>query len=164
MDERTREVEEKWEKEFKSDWDEHTRMAEQYCGRSLVATLEVLCRIYYFQACRTRIKELEVGVDKLTLSKQDAEGQLNILRPEYCKLQERVKELEYIMTSDPDHWDSAYVKWAMEESENKVRGLVEGIKKHKKVMEDHGLLDDSGKYFTTKADNELYKIIEKEEK
>ena len=85
----------------------------------------------YINALEFHIKELEVEVDKLTLSKQDAEGQLNILRPEYCKLQER------------------------------VRGLVGGIEKHKKVMEDHGLLDDSGKYFTTKADNELYKLIKK---
>ena len=63
MDEKMREIEGKWEEEFKSDWDKLKQKAEQFCSRDLdVVTIEALCKIYYFQACRERqkrIKELE---------------------------------------------------------------------------------------------------------
>ena len=39
----------------------------------------------------------------------------------------RIKELEYIMTCDPALWDSAYVKWATEKAEARIKELVEGI-------------------------------------
>ncbi len=41
-----------------------------------------------------RAKEAEEQVEKLILSKQDIEGQLEILRPEYKGLQERGKDLQ----------------------------------------------------------------------
>jgi len=41
-----------------------------------------------------RVKQLEESTCKLILAKQDAEGQLDILRPGYGKLQERIKQLE----------------------------------------------------------------------
>jgi len=94
MDEKMKieEIEEKWEKEFKSDWDIHKQEAEQFLGKILdVKTIEALCRIYYFQACRKRQEEGQAILSECERLKDFIKENYP---SDHFDLVERVKELE----------------------------------------------------------------------
>ena len=72
-----------------------------------------------------KVKELEEFNKMLT-------KELGVLKTES---ESRIKELEYIMTCDPDHWDSAYVKWATEKAEARIKELERQLSSSNQIRE-----------------------------
>lgn len=56
-----------------------------------------------------RLESERISVNELSLANQE--------------LMEKVRKLEYIMTCDPDHWDTAYVNWVTERFEERIKEL-----------------------------------------